>query len=551
MRPTERHFREGFATHTRLIEANKRGELQPSEWRPIRLSYGLYYQLDHTSHMQRIKVPGGLLDVAQLEVLADIADTYGRSIAHITTRQDFQFHWVDVDRIMEIYERLHAVGISTRGACADSIRNITACPDAGIAPDEAFDVSPYMLALHEYFLFNPLNLTMPRKFKISVSGCPADCAQGPINDIGIYAHRRGEEPGFGVLAGGGLSSQPFLARRVREFLPAADLLIMCEAIVRVQHRYGERKNRKKARMKYLVKKVGEKSFVAMVEEEFARLERERGSALRAELAEMLADYRPAMPVLPPGGAATAGDPEAAHWIRTNTRPQRQSGYRMATVVVPLGDLTGEQLRGLAALVRRLGNGTLRLTNEQNAVLPWIPEGRLAELYGELRRLELGEANALHLTDVVSCPGMDYCSLAMTRSMGVAEHIRQSLLAQNGAIETIGGLRVKISGCPNACGQHHVGDIGLTGVLSKDGNGIERPHYSILVGGGVGETSARLGQRLDGRYREEVAPEAVGAVARLYAQERRPGEAFGAFVERVGVERLSAAALEAVAACGGH
>jgi len=224
---------------------------------------------------------------------------------------------------------------------------------------------------------------------------------------------------------------------------------------------------------------------------------------------------------------------------------------MATVVVPLGDLTGEQLRGLAALVRRLGNGTLRLTNEQNAVLPWIPEGRLAELYGELRRLELGEANALHLTDVVSCPGMDYCSLAMTRSMGVAEHIRQSLLAQNGAIETIGGLRVKISGCPNACGQHHVGDIGLTGVLSKDGNGVERPHYSILVGGGVGETSARLGQRLDGRYREEVAPEAVGAVARLYAQERRPGEAFGAFVERVGVERLSAAALEAVAACGGH
>jgi sulfite reductase beta subunit-like hemoprotein len=547
MRPTEELFRQGFATHARLAEANKRGELQPSEWRPIRLSYGLYYQLDHTSHMQRIKVPGGLLDAAQLGVLADIADAYGRGIAHITTRQDFQFHWVDVDRIMDIYERLHAVGISTRGACADSIRNITACPDAGIAPDEAFDVTPYVLALHDYFLFNPLNLTMPRKFKISVSGCPADCAQGPINDIGLYAHRRGAELGFGVLAGGGLSSQPFLARRVREFVPATDLLIMCEAIVRVQHRYGERKNRKKARMKYLVKKLGEASFVATVEEEFARVERERGAALRAELAEMIADHTPATPALPGGGSPTSDDPETAHWIRTNTRPQRQAGYRMATVVVPLGDLTGDQLRALAALAERLGDGTVRLTNEQNLVVPWVPEGRLAELYRALRGLDLAEANALHLTDVVSCPGMDYCSLAMTRSMGVAQRIRNVLFAQNGDIEKIGDLRVKISGCPNACGQHHVGDIGLTGVLSKDEDGIERPHYSILVGGGVGETTGTLGQRLDGRYPEEAAPAAVSAVARLYARERRTGERFGAFVARVGVDRLSAAALEAAAA----
>jgi sulfite reductase beta subunit-like hemoprotein len=300
-------------------------------------------------------------------------------------------------------------------------------------------------------------------------------------------------------------------------------------------------------MKYLVKKLGETSFVELIEEEFARVERERGAALREELAESITAYRPPTPVLPPGGAAAAGDPETAHWIRTNTRPQRQPGYRMAIVAVPLGDLTGQQLRGLAGLVRRLGNGTLRLTNEQNALVPWIPEGCLAELHRELCAFELGEANALHLTDVVSCPGMDYCSLAMTRSMGVAERIRRALLAQNGTIELTGDLRVKISGCPNACGQHHVGDIGLTGVLSKDEDGIERPHYSILVGGGVGETTGRLGQRLDGRYPEDVAPVAVSAVARLYVREREPGERFGAFVERVGVDRLSAAATEAAAA----
>lgn len=550
MRPTEQDFRGGFATQARLIAAQARGELQPGEWRPIRLSYGLYYQLDHTSHMQRLKIPGGLLDGAQLETLAEIADTYGRGIAHITTRQDLQFHWIDLDRVMEIYERLHTVGISTRGACSDSVRNVTACPDAGIAPGEAFDVSPYVLALHAYFLFNPLNLTLPRKFKIAVSGCDADCAQGAINDIGLYAHRRGGDVGFTVHAGGGLSSQPFLARPVRDFLPAADLLIMCEAIVRVQHRYGERKNRKKARMKYLVQKFGEKKFRAAVDAAFAHVEQERGAALRSELAESVAEYKPPGPVLPPGGSIGVTSGPGVHWVRTNTRPQRQAGYRQATAVVPLGDLTGDQLRGLAAVTRRLGNGTVRLTNEQNVVIPWVPEGRIAELYEELACIGLGEPNALHLTDVVSCPGMDFCSLAMTRSMGVAERLRQALMGQNGDVEAVGEFRVKVSGCPNSCGQHHVGDIGLTGVLSKDEDGVERPHYSILVGGAVGEHDARLGRRLFGRYREELVPAAVAALARLYAAERLTGERFGAFVDRVGADHVSEVALRAAREASG-
>ncbi len=550
MRPTEQDFRAGFQAHARFIDAYKRGELEPNEWRPIRLSYGLYYQLDHTSHMQRIKIPGGLLTARQLEVLADIADRYGRGVAHITTRQDFQFHWVELDAVLDMYERMHAVGISTRGACADSVRNVTGCPDAGVDPAEAFDVTPYVLAVHTYFLFNPLNLTLPRKFKIGVSGCEADCAQGTINDIGIYAHRRDDALGFAVYAGGGLSAQPFLARCVREFVPASDLLIMCEAIVRVQHRYGERKNRHKARMKYLVKTFGEEKFVAAVETEFARVDRERGDALRAELEEAVREYKIPVPALPGGGALPMDGP-AGHWARTNTRGQRQAGYRAATVVVPVGDLTGNELRGLAALARRFGNGTVRLTNEQNLVMPWIPDGQVAAVHGELAALGLAEANALHLTDVVACPGMDYCSLAMTRSMGVAMQLRSVLGVENGTVEAIGDLRVKVSGCPNACGQHHVGDIGLTGVLSKDADGVERPHYSILVGGGVGERGSRLGRRLVGRYREELAPLAVGAVARLYAAERQAGERFAAFVDRVGVDRLSevaqAAAREEMAA----
>jgi sulfite reductase beta subunit-like hemoprotein len=538
VRPTEQDFQKGFAVHERLIDGYRRGEVSADDFRPIRLSYGLYYQLDHTSHMQRIKLPGGMLDVPQLECLADLVDELGRGIAHLTTRQDIQCHWVPLDRVMEMYRRLHTVGISTRGACADSVRNVTACPDAGTSPDEAFDVSPYVLAIHSYFLFNPLNLTLPRKFKIAVSGCPKDCAQGTINDIGLYAHRRGAVVGFSVCAAGGLSSQPYLAVPVREFVPATDVLIMCEAIVRVQHRYGERKNRHKARMKYVAAKFGRAKLVGLIDEAFARVERERGAALRAEVAEALQDYAVPAPALPPGGTPAAASDAAAHWARTNTRVQRQAGYRLATVTVPLGDLTGDQLRALAVLAGRLGNGTVRLTNEQNVVVPWVPEGRVVELYDGLVRAGLGEPDALHVTDVVSCPGMDYCSLAMTRSMGVAERIRSALRAQNGGVEAIGDLRVKISGCPNACGQHHVGDVGLTGLLSKGTDGLERPHYSILVGGGVGEATSRLGRRLSGRFPEEAVPAVIGAIARVFAAERASGESFGAFVERMGVDRLS-------------
>src|SRR5205809_4449507 len=291
MRPTEARHRAALALHAGRTERFVRGELTPDEWRPIRLSYGLYYQLDHTSHMQRIKIAGGMVSAEQMEAMADITDRYGRGIAHVTTRQDIQIHWVPIDGIIDMYERLLAVGITTRGACADSVRNVTACPYAGVAPDEPFDVAPYCLALHDYFLFNPLNLTLPRKFKIAIEGCERDCAQAPVNDIGLYAHERDGARGFSVYAGGGLGAQPFLAKHIRDFIPADDLLIWCEAIVRVQHRYGERKNRNRARMKYLVNKMGIDKFKATVEAEVRRVESERGTELRAEVREVVGAYR--------------------------------------------------------------------------------------------------------------------------------------------------------------------------------------------------------------------------------------------------------------------
>ncbi len=538
MRPSDSDFREALRGHAGRIERYRRGELNDNEFRPIRLGYGLYYQLDHTSHMQRIKLPGGLLTAAQADVLADITDEYARGVLHVTTRQDVQVHWIDLGVVIDMYERMHAVGITTRGACADSVRNVTGCVHAGIWPGELFDVMPYVMATHEYFLFHPLNLTLPRKFKIAFSSCADDCAQAPVNDIGYFPRFRDGKLGFAVHAGGGLGSQPFLARPIREFLPVEDVLIMSEAVVRLQHRSGERKNRKKARMKYLFQKLGAERFVAEVDALFAQVERQQGTELRAELKEMVAGFRPCQPTQPASPLPEPTERDCAHWVRTNVFAQKQSGYYGVTVQLPLGDITTTQLRALSSLVRELAAGELRATNDQNFLIPWVPGNRAAEVYRRLRAINLGSPDALHITDVASCPGADYCSLAVSRSMGMAEAIRLHLLATNGAVEDLGVFRIRISGCPNSCGQHHVGDIGLTGLSLKGDDGQDHPHYSMLVGGRVGDGTAAVGRRVNGRFPEGEVPKVIAALAECYRRERRGGEHFGDFVQRVGVDRLS-------------
>jgi sulfite reductase beta subunit-like hemoprotein len=546
MRPTDADFRAALRGHGERVERYRHGKMSDDEFRPVRLSYGLYYQLDHTSHLQRIKLPGGLMTVAQVDVLADIADELARGVLHVTTRQDIQLHWIDIAKAIEIYERLHAVGISTRGACSDSVRNVTGCIHAGTWPGELFDVTPYVFATNEYFLFHPLNLTLPRKFKISFTSCAADCAQAPVNDVGFFPCVRDGKPGFAVHAGGGLGSQPFLARPVRDFIPTADTLIMAEAILRLQHRMGERKNRKKARMKYLFQRLGAARFIAEVDRLFAQLVADQGAALRSELAEMVAGFRAAEPQNPPSPLSEGGDAAFSHWVRTNTYEQKQRGYYGATVQLPLGDISGAQFRAVGALAGELGAGVVRAANDQNLMVPWIPGGRLAELYGRLRELDLANADALHITDVASCPGADYCSLAVSRSMGVAAAIRSHLMATNGQVEALGVFRIRISGCPNSCGQHHVGDIGLTGLSLKGDDGQDHPHYSMLVGGRVGEGTAAVGQRLNGRFPEAEVPKVIGALAEYYRRDRRSGEHFADFVARIGTDRLSDVARGATA-----
>ncbi|MFM7141879.1 MAG: nitrite/sulfite reductase, partial [Alphaproteobacteria bacterium] len=349
MRPTKEQFDQARDLHAGRVEAYRRGELSDGEFRPVRLSYGLYYQLDHTSYMQRIKLPGGMMTADQMDALAGVFDDYGRGITHVTTRADVQIHWVPLEKVAEMYQRLEAVGITTRGACADSVRNVTACPFAGTSPHEPFDVTPYVQAIHDAFLFSPLNLTLPRKFKIGVEGCPLDCAQASINDIGLYAARRDGRDGFSVWAGGGLGAAPFLAVRVSEFVPAEDVLAWCEAIVRVHHRAGERKNRHKARLKFVARRLGEAGFRELVEAEVSRVMAERGEDLRAEVRDTVAAHR-----VPPPAAApvrSAARPGFAAWAATNAAPQADPAFAAVTVTLPLGDVDSDQFRAISRLAR--------------------------------------------------------------------------------------------------------------------------------------------------------------------------------------------------------
>ncbi|MBI1815696.1 MAG: nitrite/sulfite reductase [Deltaproteobacteria bacterium] len=546
MTPTDTEFRAGLAAHGARVDRYRQQGLTDDQFRPIRLSYGLYYQLDHTSHMQRIKLPGGLMTAAQADCLADLTDEYARGVAHITTRQDIQLHWLDLGIIMDMYERLHAVGITTRGACADSVRNVTGCIHAGTWPNEPFDVTPYLLAVHDYFLFHPLNLTQPRKFKVAFSSCDGDCAQGPINDLAFFAHMRDGQPGFSVYAGGGLAAQPYLAQKIWDFVPVEETLLAAETVVRFQHRYGERKNRHKARLKYVFKKWGVPKVLEELQRMRAQVEAELGARLRTELQEAVAAAKQPEPVNPPAPLPTSSDATFSHWLRTNTYAQRQQGYFGCTVQLPLGDLTAGQLRALAALARDHGNGVTRATNDQNIMIPWVPGNRVAAVYQRLQALDLAAADSLHITDVTSCPGADYCSLAMSRSMGVAANIQQHLQATNGEVEKLGVFRIKISGCPNSCGQHHIGDVGLTGMTLKGDDGNEYPHYSILVGGSVGEGSAAIGHRVNGRFPESEAPKVIAALAAFYQRSRTRGERFPDFVQRVGMPQINEVARGAAA-----
>ena len=486
--------------------------------------------------MQRIKIPFGGLNASQLEVLAECAEEYSDGIAHITTRQDFQLHFVHIEDTPSVMRRLASVGITTREACGNTVRNVTACPISGVCRTQAFDVTPYAKATAYFLLGHPDTQSMGRKFKISFSGCRDEaCALAGLHDIGAIAAVREENGqqrrGFEVYVGGGLGTVPQQAKLFDEFVPEEEMLPLAQAICRVFARVGEKKNRNTARLKFVITKYGIDEFRKMVLEERALLTPDpRWTEYLAE-----AHKTEEQPLRKPEFLqirAAASDRDFQTWYDTNVYGQRQAGYAMVTVALPLGDITSDQLRSLADIARKYTRETIRSTVEQNIVLRWVSEADLPQLYSDLKKAGIALAGASTVTDVVACPGTDTCKLGISSSRGLASELRSRLSAQWYELdEAVRGLHIKVSGCFNSCGQHHLCDLGFYG-MSRVKNGYAVPHFQVMLGGQWTHNAGAYGLAI-GAVPSKRIPEVVERMTSRYVAERTPDETFQAFIKRIG------------------
>ncbi len=484
--------------------------------------------------MLRIKIPYGGMNPEQLEVMAELAEEYSDGIAHVTTRQDWQLHYIHIDDTPTLMRRLAAVDITTREACGNSVRNVTGCPFAGVCPDEKFDVTPHARALSKFLLGHPDAQNFGRKFKPTFSGCGQhSCGLAAMHDLGYTAETRvvdgKEQQGFRFVVGGGLGAVPYPAKLFDEFLPPEEVLPMAQAIARVFGRHGEKKNRSRARMKFLIKQWGIDKFKEAVLEERKKLTDDPRwtEYLRA------AEEETETPLKPPSDLPEAnGNERYNRWLKTNIREQKQAGYATATVALPLGDLSADQLRALADIVRRFTKGTIRTTVEQNCVIRWVTKSDLPALFEALDVAGLGDAGAGHILDMVTCPGTDTCKLGISSSRGLTAELRSRLEEKSFKLdEAIQQLHIKVSGCFNSCGQHHVADIGFYGV-SRIINGYQVPHFQVVLGGQWEENAGSFGLPIIAIPSKRI-PDALDRITDHFLQMREPNERFMQFVERVG------------------
>jgi sulfite reductase (NADPH) hemoprotein beta-component len=533
-----------FRDQTRRFLA---GELSEEEFRPLRLRNGLYIQ--RYAPMLRISIPYGLLSAWQLRKLADIARRYDRGYGHFTTRQNLQLNWPRLEQVPDILAELATVQLHAIQACGNDLRNITADPFAGVAPDEVVDPFVWCELIRQWGALHPEFNYLPRKFKIAVNGAQADRAAVAFHDVGLYALRDGQgEVGFRVLVGGGLGRSPAIGFVLREFLPWRHLLTYLEAIFRTYNRYGRRDNLWKARIKILVRELGPEKFRDTVEAEWAHLKDGPSTLIEAEIERI--ESRFTRPVR--DAAAASHDvpekmgsvPGFKAWARRNVQAHKVPGYAAVTLSlkktgVPPGDMTSEQMEAVAELADRYSGGELRVTHEQNLVLADVRRAQLGELWQAARALGLATPNIGLLTDLITCPGGDFCALANAKSLPVAEAIQRRFEDLDYLFE-IGEVDLNISGCINACGHHHIGHIGILGV---DKNGEE--WYQIEIGGNQGNTLGQparagtapaLGRVLGPAFARAEVPDVVERLIRCYLARRdSDAERFIDVVHRIGIE----------------
>jgi sulfite reductase (NADPH) hemoprotein beta-component len=523
------------------------GELSEDEFRPLRLTNGLYLQLH--AYMLRVAIPYGTLSSRQLRMLAYIARRYDRGFGHFTTRQNIQFNWIKLEEAADILADLATVEMHALQTSGNCIRNVTADHWAGVAPDEIEDPRIWSEIIRQWSTLHPEFSFLPRKFKIALTGSPHDRAAVRVHDIGLRMHRNtAGEAGFEVIVGGGLGRTPMIGKTIREFLPKRHLLSYLEAILRVYNAFGRRDNMFKARIKILVHEIGAAEMALRVEEEWAQI-RDGALALPQETIDAIAAhfappaYAPQPVAVPEIDALRFAEPGFARWLKTNVAAHREPGYAIVTLSLkpeggPPGDASAAQMDAIADLADTHSLREIRVSHEQNLIFPYVPRRDLPALWRALAALGLATPNAGKITDIICCPGLDYCSLANARSIPVSQRLTRRF-GDLARVHDIGDLKIKMSGCINACGHHHVGHIGLLGV---DKNGEE--FYQITLGGSA-EEDAALGAIVGPAVSSERVVDAVENLVGTYLELRRDKERFLDTYRRVGLEpfkeRLYAAA----------
>ncbi|MDQ1455783.1 MAG: hypothetical protein QOH28_1403 [Actinomycetota bacterium] len=540
-RPLEPMIAEELDIFERTVGEYLDGRVDEDTFRVFRLNHGVYGQRQGGhAQMLRIKIPHGRITAEQLDTFAYIADNYSRGWGHLTTRQNVQFHFIPLEQSPEILRLMASVGLTSREACGDTVRNVMGCHLAGACPQEVLDITPWAQATTDFLLRHPYGQRLPRKFKINFSGCATDCGQAMFNDVGVVATTRTladgtAEAGFKVFIAGGLGANPHPAQALEPFTPREELLPTIYSCLRTFDHYGNRDNKIRARMKWLVDSMG-------IDELRERIFRER-KFLRAArdwpwgIPERVREVGDA----PAGGTPTATQVGAAHvpvkllssnpydrWQEANVVRGVARGTVSAVAYSRLGDITADQFRALADIQRDLGLD-IRITNRQNLALRDLNEADVRPLYDRLNDIGMAEAGAELARDVVSCPGADTCNLAVTQSRGLAAAVGDAL--EDAGLAEVPGVRVNISGCTNSCGQHHVSDIGFFG-LERRAHGRAAPGYQMLLGGHLGETEVEFGDKAT-KIPAKTAPEAVVRIVRRFNEERQPGEMFQAWLARSG------------------
>ncbi len=511
------------------VERRSRDNIDENGFKHFRLQQGIYGQRQSGDvQMVRTKLPLGQINSEKLNCLADFGDKHANGILHITTRQDVQFHFVELDKVPEGLELLAEGGITTREACGNTVRNVTACHKSGTCANESFDVSPYARAVSSYLLRHSSTQSLPRKFKISFGGCNG-CGVAPIHDIGLSGVIREENgkqiQGFRVLIGGGLGSSPHAAVPLTDFIPINQVLRLSEALVNVFDKYGDGKNRNKARFKFVIDKHGFEKVKEYYEEEFAALEGKKYEDIKPadDSIPAISDFTPNLEF--------DSDPEFHNWKNRNTYSQKQTGFFNVHIKLHLGDIESEKARVISKAASDFAAGVIVTTINQNLMIPWVKETAMGNIYGELKKIGLNKAGTEELKDITCCPGSETCNLGITASRGLATALSEEFEKNYTDSKELDSISVKMSGCPNSCGQHHIASIGFHGGAKKI-NGVLAPHYEVMMGGRVNEDQVTFGTAVI-KIPAKNVPEAVRITSDAYKKEKMEGEPFVDFFDRKG------------------